>query len=1142
MDEISDAAITPEIRAAALSVLVDRYQFLKRAGITFGGARDLYDVLGYLREISPLDYRDRYARGGLAARVVEAMPRATWRGGWELIEDENPKVSTEFEKTWDNLEQRLQVSSTLLKTDILAGQGRYAVLLIGTANDFSQELKKGNGPDKLLYLLPFSEEDATIQEWVTDTADPRFNLPKYYMLKRSTVGRNSSGMNFIKTVHWSHVIHVAEGTLDNEVFGQPTLERVWNLLDDLDKITGGGAEAFWLRANQGLQLDVDKTMTLSPAAEAALKAEVDEYRHNISRVMKTKGVTANALGSDVANFLNPADAVITQIAGARAIPKRILTGSEMGELASSQDRDNWKDQVNGRQTSYASPVIVRPFVDRLIKYGYLPTPKQYEVRWAQIQVLTEQEKAEGAKNWATTNQLQGTPIFLEEEIRDKWYGMEPLTPEQLAKATKAKEEAVAASTPIPPPEEEGAKDGKDGEEKEDEKKPAKKKASSNNKVVIEHQFKAGGAELRDLDHKFSSTQVNLPIRLSDVKIPVDYLAEDGRETDPHVTVKYGIHAQNPNGVRSILTGFGPVTLTLGKTSTFVNSDGYDVLYVAVESADLVRLNQLITDKLDTTNTTPSYIPHATIAYLHAGKAKSFVGLDTFEGQKYTVNQVVFSNVDGERTTIDLIEPARARAAEEPDAELLQVLEAAVQAGNTDVIDAIIGIRHAYSEDQPREPSGSSTGGQFASTTGTVTSESNSGGVIDPLTLDQETLFTQESIVYSEKDAATYRQLKGRLTDLNAELLDYIDDKARSPAALALIAEQQEIVKTISHLKADRGGLEGIKKPGGPRDVVVIGSGPGGMQAAIVAGTDGLDTLILDGNKEPGGQPKYSSRIENLSGYPAGVSGQRLTKDMYEQALRTGATSMLGVRVQKIEYDPKTDLKTITLSDGQVIQSRTVVVATGLESRKATFPGSDSNLITYNDGLHLKENGKGKDILIVGGSNGAAQAALGVSRSVKSATILSRSPIEKGMSDYQNEAVRAQPHKIKIMEGDGRGGHEIQEIRGNIVITKDGQQIRADMVGMFLGGDPNLSFLPPEIKKAANTPPTGIVNPSAPKKFVDINRSTMETSMPGVYAIGDARVDSGNRIGTAMGDGLIAVKSAHGYFERVRQQREKRKKS
>ena len=94
----------------------------------------------------------------------------------------------------------------------------------------------------------------------------------------------------------------------------------------------------------------------------------------------------------MANFSNPADAILTQIAGSKAIPKRILTGSEMGELASSQDRDNWKDQINGRQTGYAGPYIVRPLVDRLIKYGYLPTPKkgprEYEVRCPQIQVLT----------------------------------------------------------------------------------------------------------------------------------------------------------------------------------------------------------------------------------------------------------------------------------------------------------------------------------------------------------------------------------------------------------------------------------------------------------------------------------------------------------------------------------------------------------------------------------------------------------------------------------------------------------------------------------------------------------------------------------------------------------------------------------
>ena len=439
---VENFAKAAEMRTLA-SVILERYRFARQAGLTFNDARDLYAALGYAREITIKDYRDRYARGGVAKRIVEAYPKATWRGGVELMEDENPKVTTKFEETWEELEKRLKIWSVLFRADVLAGLSTYSVILIGAPGDFSQELPKGK-PEQLLYLTPFCGGggpaitgesslyvDATIQTFETNANSPRFGLPTTYQLRRMDV----HSPELQKPVHWSRIIHIAEGCLDNDVYGVPVLENIWNLLDDLEKVTGGGAEAFWLRANQGLNLNLDKDVELTPEAASKLTAEVDEYRHNISRILKTRGMEVQTLGSDVANFSNPADAILTQIAGSKGIPKRILMGSEMGQLASGQDADNWATQVQDRRTGYAAPSIVQPLVDRLIDYGYLPKPKQYEVVWPVIESLTELERAQGASSWASTNSTQGSIVFLPEEIRDHWYGLEPLTPEQIAKAT-----------------------------------------------------------------------------------------------------------------------------------------------------------------------------------------------------------------------------------------------------------------------------------------------------------------------------------------------------------------------------------------------------------------------------------------------------------------------------------------------------------------------------------------------------------------------------------------------------------------------------------------------------------------------------------------------------------------------------------
>lgn len=439
--------LTPQMRAAT-SYLVERMQFMKKAGISFKGARDTYEIFGYDRQITNQQYRDRYARGGIAARIVEALPKETWRGKIYLIEDEKPTIDTEFEKAWDKLSVRLNFPSKLLRADILAGLSTYSVLLIGGGGNLDEELPIAiNGPDSLLYLTPFSGgggpdstgriintgSDATIEEFDSDTNSERFGLPKWYKLRRV----DSDDPNLQKRVHWSRIIHIAEGVLDNEVYGQPTLESVWNLLDDLDKVLGGGAEAFFLRANQGIHFNVDKSMggntSLSEKEIASLQSQLDEYQHKMRRVIRTRGVEVETLGSDVADFSRPADTLVTQIAGTKGIPKRILTGSEMGQLASEQDRSNWRDQINGRQQGHAEPIILRPLADRLIKYKYLPTPANpdYTVLWPEIEVLGALEKATGAYSWAQTNQAAGRPVFLTSEIRDHWEGMDELTPEQI---------------------------------------------------------------------------------------------------------------------------------------------------------------------------------------------------------------------------------------------------------------------------------------------------------------------------------------------------------------------------------------------------------------------------------------------------------------------------------------------------------------------------------------------------------------------------------------------------------------------------------------------------------------------------------------------------------------------------------------
>ena len=409
------------------STLITRSRFANIAGKTFEGSRDLYTSLGYARNLFPQAYRSRYKRNAVAARIVEAKPLDTWRGGAELIEDQDPETITVFEEAFEALNDRLKIWPTLQRADVLAGLGHYSIILLGAPGELLETPLETATAEEIVYLSIYAEDDATVERWDIDTQSPRFGLPEFYNVKRtsltSSTAINSSMVG--KRVHHSRIIHVADGLLDDRVYGTPRLERVWNLLDDLEKVTGGGAEAFWKRADQGLQLEIDPTITLTPTDEANIEAEVEDYLHGLKRTIRTRGLKMNPLGSDVASFKDPASAILEQISAGIGIPQRVLMGSEQGRLAADQDAIKYYRMIEARRADFAEPQVVRPFVDRLIELGALPEPAQYEVRWSQIRTRDDDEKATLAGKWAGLN-AAGQTVVTVDEIRTQALGLAPL--------------------------------------------------------------------------------------------------------------------------------------------------------------------------------------------------------------------------------------------------------------------------------------------------------------------------------------------------------------------------------------------------------------------------------------------------------------------------------------------------------------------------------------------------------------------------------------------------------------------------------------------------------------------------------------------------------------------------------------------
>lgn len=384
-----------------MSLLSRMRSFWANNGVMFAGARDVYETYGWNRRPTHNDYVLRYWTQDIAKRVVNAPVNALW--------SDPPTIGGDaaFEDAWRTLLKTIPVFYNIQRVDKLAGLGRFAIMIVGFDDGRPLSSPVVAKPDrKVLYLQPYSEGSVQINDYEQDNTSPRFGLPTMYTVSPGRFdGGSSEGVNKLQTlnsfkVHWTRVLHVAEDALETPVFGHSRLQNVYNLLDDLLKVTGGSAETFWLTSNRGLHVNIDKDMELDEGSEEALSAEIDEYQHNLRRVLRTRGVDVASLGSEVADPRGIFNVLLSLLAAATGIPQRILVGAEAGQLASQQDRANWAQRLSERIAEYAEPVIILPFIRLLIDAGVLPAPTTFKIEWPDAFKMNPLERAQTSAQMA----------------------------------------------------------------------------------------------------------------------------------------------------------------------------------------------------------------------------------------------------------------------------------------------------------------------------------------------------------------------------------------------------------------------------------------------------------------------------------------------------------------------------------------------------------------------------------------------------------------------------------------------------------------------------------------------------------------------------------------------------------------------
>jgi thioredoxin reductase (NADPH) len=325
------------------------------------------------------------------------------------------------------------------------------------------------------------------------------------------------------------------------------------------------------------------------------------------------------------------------------------------------------------------------------------------------------------------------------------------------------------------------------------------------------------------------------------------------------------------------------------------------------------------------------------------------------------------------------------------------------------------------------------------------------------------------------------------------------------------------------------------------DLIVIGGGPAGLGAAVYGASEGLRTVLVE-RTATGGQAGQSSRIENYLGFPDGVSGAQLTDRARRQAAKFGAEVLTTRDVIGLEVNGSA--RSVRFADGSGIDAHTVILATGVSYRRLAAPGLDEMTgrgVYYGSALTEAAACSGQDVYIVGGANSAGQAAVYLSRSAKSVTILVRGPgLEQSMSYYLIQQIRDIPAIsvrtcTEVIGAEGTDHLERLTLRDTS--TGATESVSAQWLFLFIGAAPLTDWLGGVVERD----PRGFVV-SGPDLSVEgqpprgwsLDRAPyhLETSVPGVFVAGDARAESAKRVASAVGEGAMAVMLVHRYLEKL----------
>ena len=328
------------------------------------------------------------------------------------------------------------------------------------------------------------------------------------------------------------------------------------------------------------------------------------------------------------------------------------------------------------------------------------------------------------------------------------------------------------------------------------------------------------------------------------------------------------------------------------------------------------------------------------------------------------------------------------------------------------------------------------------------------------------------------------------------------------------------------------------------ELAVIGGGPAGLAAAVYGASEGLKTVLIE-ETTTGGQAGRSSKIENYLGFPTGVSGAELTTSARRQAERFGAEVITTRKAVKLQAGDSGTARTIEFEDGSSVSAQAVILATGVAYRQLQVTGcwdDPDNAacnyvgrgVFYGASVSDSSECKGEDVYIVGGANSAGQAAMFMSRTAKSVTLLVRGPsLEASMSYYLIQQIEKNDNITvrtctEVVDSLGEDDH----LTGLVLFDRQSgekETVTCDRLCCFIGAEPRTDWLDVIAKDDHGFILSGPDLRDVAGWTLDRPPHHLETSVPGVFVAGDVRAESAKRVAAAVGEGSMAVMLVHRYL-------------